>query len=44
MTPFATYIIETLVTLLAVIAVAILALVGARRLGVGRATGPLSLP
>jgi flagellar biogenesis protein FliO len=43
MTPFVTYIIETLVTLLAVVALAVLVLVGARRIGVGRATGPLQL-
>ncbi len=43
MTPFATYIVETLVTLLAVVALAVLVLVGARRFGLGRATGPLEL-
>ena len=43
MTPFATYIVETLVTLLAVIALAVLVLVGARRLGLGRPLGPLEL-
>lgn len=43
MTPFTTYIIETLVTLLAVVALAVLALVGARRFGLGRATGPVQL-
>jgi flagellar biogenesis protein FliO len=43
MTPVAAYIVETLVTLVAVIALAVLVLVGARRLGLGRATGPLEL-
>jgi len=43
MTPFATYIVETLVTLVAVVALAVLVLVGARRFGVGRAVGPLEL-
>jgi flagellar biogenesis protein FliO len=43
MTPFATYIVETLVTLLAVIALAVLVLVSARRLGLGRPLGPLEL-
>jgi flagellar biogenesis protein FliO len=43
MTPFATYIVETLVTLVAVVALAVLVLVGARRFGLGRATGPLEL-
>lgn len=43
MTPFATYIVETLVTLVAVIALAVLVLVGGRRLGIGRPLGPLEL-
>ncbi len=43
MTPFATYIVETLVTLVAVIALAILVLVSARRFGLGRPLGPLEL-
>ncbi len=43
MTPFATYIVETLVTLVAVVALAILVLVGARRFGIGRPLGPLEL-
>jgi flagellar biogenesis protein FliO len=43
MTPFATYIVETLVTLVAVVALAVLVLVGARRFGLGRALGPLEL-
>jgi flagellar biogenesis protein FliO len=41
--PVAKYIIETLVTLLAVIALAVLVLTAARRIGVGRAGGPLEL-
>ena len=43
MTPFGTYIIETLVTLVAVVALAILVLVSARRFGIGRPLGPLEL-
>jgi len=43
MTPFATYIVETLVTLVAVVALAILVLVSARRFGLGRPLGPLQL-
>ena len=43
MTPFATYIVETLVTLVAVIALAVLVLVGARRFGLGRPLGPMEL-
>lgn len=43
MTPLATYLVETFVTLVAVIAIAILVLVGARRLGVGRPHGPMRL-
>ena len=35
--------IETVVTLLAVIALAVLVLYGARRLGVGKSAGPISL-
>jgi flagellar protein FliO/FliZ len=37
----AAYLVETLVTLLAVIAVAVLVLYGARRLGIGRVHGPM---
>jgi flagellar protein FliO/FliZ len=37
----AAYLVETFVTLLAVIAVAVLVLYGARRLGIGRALGPM---
>jgi flagellar biogenesis protein FliO len=43
MTPLATYVVETLVTLVAVVALAILVLVGARRFGLGRPLGPLEL-
>jgi flagellar protein FliO/FliZ len=37
----AAYLVETFVTLLAVIAVAVLVLYGARRLGLGRVHGPM---
>ena len=43
MSPLTTYLVETFVTLLAVIAVAIAVLVGAKRLGVGRPLGPMRL-
>ncbi|MCS6899732.1 MAG: flagellar biosynthetic protein FliO [Myxococcales bacterium] len=43
MLPTTSYLVETLVTLLAVLVVAILVLVGARRLGVGAPQGPLEL-
>ena len=43
MTPLTHYVIETLVTLLAIVALAVLVLVGARRAGMGRAGGPLEL-
>lgn len=43
MSPLATYLVETFVTLLAVVAIAILVLVGAKRLGVGRPHGPMQL-
>lgn len=43
MSPLTKYVIETLVTLLGVIALAVLVLYGARRLGVGRQAGPVSL-
>jgi flagellar protein FliO/FliZ len=43
MSPIAKYIIETLVTLFGVIALAVLVLYGARRIGVGRPGGPLEL-
>jgi flagellar biogenesis protein FliO len=43
MSPVASYIVETFVTLLGVIALAVLVLYGGRRLGFGRASGPLEL-
>jgi flagellar protein FliO/FliZ len=43
MSSYAGYMVETFVTLLAVCALAILVLYGARRLGVGRANGPIEL-
>ena len=43
MSPLTKYVIETVVTLLAVIALAVLVLYGARRLGVGKSAGPISL-
>jgi flagellar protein FliO/FliZ len=41
--PLTAYVIETVVTLLGVIALAVAVLYGARRMGVGRPTGPLQL-
>jgi len=43
MSPLAHYVVETLVTLLAIVALAVLVLFGARRAGVGRSAGPLEL-
>jgi flagellar biogenesis protein FliO len=43
MSPAAGYIVETFVTLLGVIVLAVLVLYGGRRLGFGRATGPVEL-
>jgi flagellar protein FliO/FliZ len=43
MSPVATYIVETLVTLAGVVILAVLLLYGGRRLGVGRPSGPLEL-
>lgn len=43
MSPTATYLAETFVTLLVVCALAFVVLYGARRLGVGRARGPIAL-
>ena len=43
MSPYASYIVETFVTLLVVCALAVVVLYGARRLGIGRASGPISL-
>jgi flagellar biogenesis protein FliO len=43
MTPLTHYVIETLVTLLAIVALSVVVLIGARRAGMGRAGGPLEL-
>ena len=43
MSPLASYVVQTVVTLLAVIALAVLALYAARRIGIGRPIGPLRL-
>lgn len=43
MSPVAKYVVETLVTLLGVIALAVIVLYAARRVGVGRPGGPLEL-
>ena len=43
MTPLGSYVVETIVTLVGVIALAVLVLYGARRAGMGRAGGPLEL-
>ena len=43
MTGYSGYLIETFVTLLAVCAIAFVVLYGARRLGIGRAQGPIQL-
>ena len=43
MSPVATYIVETLVTLLGVVVLAVVVLYGGRRLGIGRPSGPLEL-
>jgi len=43
MASMTTYIVQTLVTLLAVVALAVLVLYGARRIGIGKPTGPLEL-
>lgn len=43
MSPLAAYLVETLVTLLAVIALAVLVLYAARRMGIGKPAGPLAL-
>lgn len=40
---YANYIVQTLVTLVAVCAIAFIVLYGARRLGIGRPRGPISL-
>ena len=41
--PYASYIFETFITLLAVCALAFVVLYGARRLGIGRPSGPIQL-
>src|SRR6188474_426888 len=43
MSPLAHYVLETLVTLLAIVALSVLVLLGARRAGMGRSAGPLEL-
>lgn len=43
MGPYASYIVQTIVTLLAVCAIAFAVLYGARRLGIGRPRGPIEL-
>ena len=43
MSPLTTYIVETVFTLLAIVVLAVLVLYGARKVGVGRPSGPLSL-
>jgi flagellar biogenesis protein FliO len=43
MSPLAAYVVETFVTLIAVVALAVLVLYGARRLGIGRPLGPMQL-
>lgn len=43
MTPLTRYVIETIVTLLAIVALSIVLLSALRRAGVGKATGPLEL-
>ncbi len=43
MTPLGHYVVETLVTLLAIVALSVVVLLGARRAGMGRAGGPLEL-
>lgn len=43
MSPLASYVLQTLVTLVGVSALAVLVLYGARRAGLGRASGPLEV-
>jgi flagellar protein FliO/FliZ len=43
MSPLTTYVVETLVTLLAVVVLAVVVLAGGRRLGLGRPMGPVDL-
>jgi flagellar biogenesis protein FliO len=41
--PYASYVVQTVITLLAVCALAFVVLYGARRLGIGRPRGPIDL-
>lgn len=43
MSPLTSYLVETLVTLLAIVALAVLVLVSARRIGIGKPLGPMQL-
>jgi flagellar biogenesis protein FliO len=43
MSPLLHYVLETLVTLLGIVALSVLVLLGARRAGMGRSAGPLEL-
>jgi len=43
MSPVAAYFVQTMVTVLAIVALAVLVLYGGRRLGLGRPSGPLEL-
>jgi hypothetical protein len=43
MSPIATYVLQTFITLLGVVALAVVVLVGGKRLGIGRVSGPLEL-
>ena len=43
MTPVVSYVIQSLITVAAISALAVLVLYGARRIGVGRPSGPLAL-
>jgi flagellar biogenesis protein FliO len=43
MSPVTSYLVETFLTLVGVVLLAVVVLYGARRLGVGKATGPLEL-
>ena len=43
MSPLTSYVVQTVVTLLGIVALAVLLLYGARKIGIGRPSGPLSL-
>jgi flagellar biogenesis protein FliO len=43
MSPLTSYVLQTLVTLLGVVALVVVLLYGARRAGIGRASGPLEI-